>query len=118
MSSILIVEDELIARMVLKKTLMKKFQGCEIIEAENGRDALNIFYSRDIDVAILDIQMPGIKGIEVAERMRRERKDICIISLTAYDKFEYARKAVSVRAMGYLLKPYSERELVEVVDGE
>lgn len=116
MCRMLIVEDELIERMVLKKTLLKKFQDCEILEAENGREALDIFRSGGLDIAILDIEMPGIKGIEVAERMRRESRDICIIFLTAYDKFEYAKKAISVKAMEYLLKPYSEREIVSVVE--
>lgn len=116
MCRILIVEDELIERMVLKKTLMKRFKDCEVAEAANGREAIHVFHGQHIDIAILDIEMPGIKGIEVAELMRKESKDICIIFLTAYDKFEYAKKAVSVRAMEYLLKPYSERELVSVVD--
>lgn len=116
MCRILIVEDELIERMVLKKTLMKRFRDCEVVEAENGREAINIFHDKEIDITIMDIEMPGIKGIEVAELMRKENKDICIIFLSAYDKFEYARKAISVRAMEYLLKPYSEREIVSVIE--
>lgn len=116
MCRILIAEDELIERMVLKKTLLKRFQECEILEAKNGREALHIFQNQGIDVAILDIEMPGIKGIEVAERMRQESKDTSIIFLTAYEKFEYARKAVSVGALEYLLKPYSEREIIMTVD--
>lgn len=116
MCRILIAEDELIERMVLKKTLLKRFGDCEILEAKNGREALHIFQDRGIDVAILDIEMPGIKGIEVAERMRQERADIPIIFLTAYEKFEYAKKAVSVGALEYLLKPYSEREIITTVD--
>lgn len=117
MKRILIAEDELIERMVLKKMLEKKFgDQCEVLEAENGTQALAIFRSTDIHIVILDIEMPGIKGIQVAEIMRREKQGFCIIFLTAYDKFEYAKKAIAVRAMDYLLKPYSERELISVVD--
>ncbi|WP_099466576.1 response regulator transcription factor [Konateibacter massiliensis] len=117
MYRILIAEDELIERMMLKKTLQKKFmETCEILEAENGKKALEIFRSTDIDIVILDIEMPGIKGIEAAEIMRREKEGFCIIFLTAYDKFEYAKKAISVHALEYLLKPYSEKELVFVVE--
>lgn len=116
MYRILIAEDELIERMMLKKTLQKKFgDSCEVLEAENGKKALEVFGHEDIDITVLDIEMPGIKGIEVAERMRREKKELCIIFLTAYDKFEYAKKAIAVRAMEYLLKPYSEQELVAVI---
>lgn len=117
MKRILIAEDEFIERMVLKKILEKKFgDQCEVLEAENGTQALEIFRSTDIHIVILDIEMPGIKGVQAAEIMRREKQGFCIIFLTAYDKFEYAKKAIAVRAMDYLLKPYSERELISVVD--
>lgn len=118
MKRILIAEDELIERMVLKKTLEKRFgDQYEVLEAENGTQALEIFRNaEDINIVILDIEMPGIKGIQVAEIMRKERQGFCLIFLTAYDKFEYAKKAIAVRAMDYLLKPYSERELLSVVD--
>lgn len=117
MKRILIAEDEFIERMVLKKMLEKKFgDQCEVLEAENGTKALEIFRSTDIHIVILDIEMPGIKGIQAAEIMRKEKQGFCIIFLTAYDKFEYAKKAIAVRAMDYLLKPYSERELISVVD--
>lgn len=117
MERILIAEDELIERMVLKKTLEKRLGSqYEILEAENGTQALEIFRSTDIHIVILDIEMPGIKGIQVAEIMRKEKQGFCIIFLTAYDKFEYAKKAIAVRAIDYLLKPYSERELLSVVD--
>ncbi len=117
MKRILIAEDELIERMVLKKTLEKRYGGqYEVLEAENGNKALEIFRSTDIHIVILDIEMPGIKGVQVAEIMRKEKQGFCIIFLSAYDKFEYAKKAIAVRAMDYLLKPYSERELLSVVD--
>lgn len=117
MKRILIAEDELIERMVLKKTIEKRYgEQCEVLEAENGKKAFEIFCCTDIHIVILDIEMPVIKGVQVAEMMRREKQGFCIIFLTAYDKFEYAKKAIAVRAMEYLLKPYSERELLSVVD--
>lgn len=117
MYRILIAEDELIERMMLKKALQKIFgEICEVVEAENGKRALEIFRSTEIHVVILDIEMPGIKGVEAAEIMRREKEGFCIIFLTAYDKFEYAKKAIAVHALEYLLKPYSEKELVAVVE--
>lgn len=107
----------MIERMVLRKTLQKKFGAvCEVLEAENGKEALRLFRSMDIHIVILDIEMPGMKGVDVAEIMRQEKRGFCIIFLTAYDKFEYARKAITVRAMEYLLKPYSEREIIDVVE--
>ncbi len=117
MYRILIVEDELIERTVLKKTLQKKFaETAEILDAENAREALQIFRETDIHIVILDIEMPGMKGIELAELIRKEKDGFYIIFLTAYDKFEYAKRAVAVHAMEYLLKPYSDREIIAVVD--
>lgn len=114
---LLIVEDELIERMVLKKTLQKKLEGqCEIFEAQNGKEAVEIFKREEIQIAILDIGMPGMNGIQAAEIMRKERPECCLIFLTAYDRFDYAKKAVSVQAMEYLLKPYSNKEIISVVE--
>ncbi len=117
MYGILIAEDELIERMMLKKTLSRRFGDCcEIHAAANGKETMEIFRRETVQIAILDIEMPGIKGIDVAEMIRRENESCCIIFLTAYDKFEYARRAITLRAMEYLLKPYSERELLSVVE--
>lgn len=117
MYGILIAEDELIERMMLKKTLTKRFGDCcEIYAAANGKEALELFRRETVQIVILDIEMPGTKGIDVAEIIRRESESCCIIFLTAYDKFEYARRAITLRAMEYLLKPYSERELLSVVE--
>lgn len=116
MYGILIAEDELIERQVLKKTLQKKFGDCLIWEAQNGKEALEIFFKEEIQVVVLDIGMPGISGIQAAETIRKESPECCIIFLTAYDRFDYAKKAISVGAMEYLLKPYSNREVIGVVE--
>ena len=116
MYQILIAEDELIERMMLKKNIQKYYGAvCQVFEAENGRMALDIFRRESIDLVILDIEMPGIKGIEAAEEMRKINRFVPIIFLTAFDKFIYAKRAISVGAMEYLLKPYHVRELVSVL---
>ncbi len=117
MYRLMIAEDEMIERIVLKKMLLKKFgEECQVFEAQNGNEAIEIFKREDIQVVILDIGMPGMNGIQAAEIMRKEKKDCCIIFLTAYDRFEYAKKAISIRAMEYLLKPYSQKEVLNVVE--
>ena len=117
MYRLMIVEDEMIERIVLKKMLLKKFgEECQVFEAQNGKEAVEIFKREDIQVVILDIGMPGMNGIQAAEIMRKEKKDCCLIFLTAYDRFDYAKKAISIRAMEYLLKPYSQKEVLSVVE--
>lgn len=117
MYRLLIADDEMIERAVLYKTLSKNLEGqCMIFQAENGREALKIYEEEKIQIAILDIEMPGINGIEVAQKIRETDKDCCIIFLTAFDEFSYAKKAITVRALDYLLKPYDEQELMLVLE--
>jgi two-component system response regulator YesN len=117
MYRLLIADDEAIERLVLYKTLSRNLEGqCEIFQAENGREALQIYQEKKIQIAILDVEMPGINGIEAAEKIRETDRDCCIIFLTAFDEFNYAKKAIAVRALDYLLKPYDEQELLSVVE--
>lgn len=117
MISVLIADDEAIERAVLKKNLMKNLgDRCRILEAENGRQALELYESQGYQAAVLDIEMPGISGIEAAEILRKKDKDCSIIFLTAFDEFSYARKAITVRALDYLLKPFDENELILVLE--
>ncbi|MDO5418060.1 MAG: response regulator [Lachnospiraceae bacterium] len=117
MYQMLIADDEMIERMVLYQTLQKNLEGrCQIFQAENGREAVRIHEEQQIQIAILDIEMPGINGIEAAKKIRETDKDCCIIFLTAFDDFDYARKAIGLRALDYLLKPYDEQELMLVVE--
>jgi len=114
---VLVAEDELIERMVLCKTLRKHLgELCDIFESKNGREALEVFDREQPQIAILDIEMPGINGLEVARRIRESGKDCAILFLTGFDKFSYAKQAISVRALEYLLKPYNEQELIYAVE--
>lgn len=117
MVGLLIADDEMLERKVLGKTLQKNLgDRCVIYQAENGRQALELYQAHDIRILILDIEMPGINGIQAAEQIRRTDKDCCIIFLTAFDEFAYAKKAITVRAMDYLLKPYDETELLLLLE--
>lgn len=117
MYRLLIADDEMIERAVLHQTLEENLgDQCVIFQAENGREALEIYEREHIQIAILDIEMPGINGIEAAEKIREKDRDCNIIFLTAFDEFSYARKAITVRALDYLLKPYDEQELMLVLE--
>lgn len=117
MYRLLVADDERIERMVLCKKLRKRLEGqCEVFEAENGREALEIYEREKIQIAVLDIEMPGINGLEAAKRIRAKDPFCCIIFLTAFDDFSYAKGAVTVRALEYLLKPYDEAELLSIID--
>lgn len=117
MYKILIADDEMIERMVLRKKLMDNFgDKCEIRVAENGREVVEKFKQSGADLLILDIEMPGMNGLEAAEEIRRMGSDCSIIFLTAFNEFDYAKKAISVHALEYLLKPCDDKELVLSVE--
>lgn len=113
----LIAEDEVIERMALAK-MLKSYMGESAIihEAENGRQAVDIFKEYPIQIAVLDIEMPVMSGIQAAESIYAANKECCIIFLTAFDRFDYAKKAISVQAMEYLLKPYDAKDLLSVIE--
>lgn len=117
MYQILVAEDESIERKVLCKNLQENLGSrCIVLEAKNGREAVELFERHRPQVAILDIEMPGISGLEAARRIRQSGSPCMILFLTAFDKFSYAREAISLRALDYLLKPYDEKELILSVE--
>lgn len=117
MYKILIADDEMIERMVLRKKLIDNFgDRCEIRVAENGREVVDKFGKDEADLLILDIEMPGMNGLEAARTIRDMGSDCNIIFLTAFNEFDYARQAISIHALEYLLKPCDEKELVLSVE--
>lgn len=114
---VLVAEDEMIERKLLCKTISKYLgELCVVYEAKNGREALEIYGRECPQIALLDIEMPGINGLEAARQMRDFGRDCEIIFVTGFDKFSYAKQAISIRAREYLLKPYNEKELIYAVE--
>lgn len=117
MYRVLIADDEPIERMVVCKIIKKYFpEQLEIVQAVNGREAVELFEKERCHIALLDIEMPGVNGLEAAEQIRSKFSDCSIVFLTAFDEFSYAKKAIAVKALDYLLKPGSETELVAVLE--
>lgn len=116
MIKILIADDEEIERLLIKKVIRTRLgDECSILEAENGRLAVEVATNNDISIVVMDISMPGIDGIEAARQIKLLKPAVSIIFLTAFDDFSYARKAVSVHAVDYLLKPCEDEELLNAI---
>jgi two-component system, response regulator PdtaR len=105
---ILIAEDEALIRLGLKTILEEA--GHTVYAAEDGQQALDLADARTPDVAILDIRMPRMDGLDAAARLF-ERAPIPILFLTAYGDRELGERAAGLPVMGYLTKPLREAEL-------
>ncbi|SFB81871.1 response regulator transcription factor [Butyrivibrio sp. YAB3001] len=114
---ILVADDEPIERQVVNKKIMSFFpEQVEVYLAENGLKAVQLYEEKSCQIAVLDIAMPGMNGLEAASVIRDRHPDAGIIFLTAFDEFSYAKKAIEVRALDYLLKPCSGEELINVLE--
>ena len=113
---LLIVDDEVRQRRFLVKTIQELYPQKSVMEAKDGREALQKVEKYPITSIITDIRMPMVDGLTFVEDCRRVRKDIMIIFLTAYANFEYAQKAIQVGAVDYIVKPLNKAKLKEMVD--
>src|SRR5258707_231989 len=110
----LIVDDEPIARRVLREEL-ELIDGVEIVgEADNGENALEKIAEQKPDLVLLDLQMPIMGGLDVVRGLKRGSHMPVIVVVTAYDKF--AIQAFEAGAIDYLLKPVGQERLAEAVE--
>lgn len=112
---ILIVDDE--PSIVVPIQFLMEQQGYSVLVAENGEDALDVIYKYKPDLILLDIMLPRIDGYEVCEivRLNPEYRDTKIIFLTAKGREVEIAKGLSLGADAYIIKPFSNTELVAKV---
>ena len=101
---ILVADDEESIRWVLSKALIKK--GFKVDLAEDGKQALSLFRSNHYDLAVLDIKMPGLQGLELLKQAQEEFPDTLVVIMTAESTMENAVAAMKNGAYDYLTKPF------------
>ena len=119
MLKILIVEDEDFERKALRYLINIHYpeQNFLISEASNGREALDQTILFKPDIVLMDINMPVMDGLEASDKIKEINKEIEIIILSAYDQFEFARRAIKSGASDYLVKPFTESEFLLSLNG-
>jgi AmiR/NasT family two-component response regulator len=111
---ILIAEDETLIRLDLRQLLESAgFDVCA--EARDGEEAVQLARSEQPDLAVLDVKMPRLDGIEAARRILDERP-IPIVMLTAYAEQELVSRAIEAGVFGYLVKPFRETDLLPAIE--
>lgn len=112
---VLLAEDIAINRKLI--TYMLKDMGCEVIQAANGKECLDILHETNPDLIIMDMQMPVLDGYEATRQIRKETlwQNIPIIALTAYAMTSDIDKCIEVGCNYYLSKPFTQAQLYDVL---
>lgn len=110
---IMLADDEGIVIDSLKFIIEKEFgDSCTIEYAKTGRSVIELAETYRPDIAIMDIQMPGINGIEAMREIRENNHSVIFIVMSAYDKFDYAKEAIKLGVLEYITKPMEKTRIV------
>jgi two-component system response regulator YesN len=113
---VLIVDDEYLAREGMKKTIPWSEYDCKVCgEAQDGLEGIELARELKPDLIVTDISMPEMNGIEMAKEIRKFLPDCKLIIITGYDEFQYAKAAIRLNAVDFILKPVDEQEFLAAV---
>ncbi len=116
MYRILIADDEGIMLYSLQTIIQKNIgDECEVYTAKTGRAVVDMTESIRPDIIFMDIQMPGMNGIEAMQSIRGWNKSVIFIVITAYNKFDYAKEAIEIGVFDFLTKPVNKDNLLNVI---
>lgn len=116
MYKIMLADDEGIVIDSLKFIIEKEFgDECIVEYAKTGRSVIELAEKFRPDIAIMDIQMPGINGIEAMKEIRQSNTTVHFIVMSAYDKFDYAKEAIKLGVLEYITKPMERSRIVSVL---
>ena len=114
---VVLAEDNDIVRKGIKK-LLNKARDIEVVgEAKNGIEALHLVKEMLPDILLLDVEMPLLNGIEVAQQLKKEQRTTRILVLSAYDDRQYIQEMLSLGVSGYLLKDEASERIVDAIQG-
>jgi len=111
--SVLIVDDELGAREALEVVLEDDYY---VRSVESGQEALKTIKKTPVDVVLLDVNMPGMDGLEVLRRIKEEDKEIDVIMVSALDLARKAADAIKLGAYDYITKPFEPEDILSAVE--
>lgn len=113
MIRIVIIDDETDARDKMIKVVNFQSFGISVIgTADNGDDAYNLIYTERPNVALIDIEMPGLSGLEVIQKVREQNIPTAFVIISSHSDFSYAQRAITMGVIDYLTKPFLPRDLI------
>lgn len=115
--TIVIVDDEPHAREGIKRTLTRHFEGAyTLVCFENAMDAQAYILSHPVHLVITDIEMREMTGLELVDALKKQAAEPAVIIVSAYSDFNYAKEALRLSVVDYIVKPVSKEELINTVE--
>jgi DNA-binding NarL/FixJ family response regulator len=112
----LLVDDHPIVRSGLRR-LMQGLGEIEVVEADNGRDAFQLFLAERPDVALIDVNLPGMGGFQLLRRLLAETPHLKVLMFSMHAEQLYASQALAAGALGYVSKTASPEEILQAIRG-
>lgn len=116
MTNVLIVDDEKIEREGLKYLLSREEGERTVFEAANGKQALQVLRSEDIQLLLTDIKMPHMTGLELSKKAKEENSNLQIIIFSGFSDFTFAQEAIRYGVTEYILKPVNPDDFHKVLE--
>lgn len=113
---ILVVDDEKLIRWSLREKLTA--EGYAVLEAETGPEALEVVTRETVSLVLLDLSLPGLNGLDVLERVKKDRPSCPVILMTAFDSPGSTERAAALGAAHFVTKPFDFDRMVRLVGEE
>jgi DNA-binding NarL/FixJ family response regulator len=113
---ILIVDDHALVRRGMSYVVKEGFPDADVVEAEGATAALELMRAKAADLALVDVRMPDLDGLELLRAMKTEWPDVPVIMLSTYENAPYVKRALSDGAAGYLLKDATPEDLGQAIN--
>lgn len=113
---VMIADDEMIIREGIKQSVDWDGLGLQVVaEAEDGEEALEQALLHSVNIALVDLNMPIMHGIEMMKKLREQLPDCKIVVITGHDEFTYAQESIRLQVNDYILKPADPKQLMQVM---
>ena len=117
MYRLMIVDDEPLIlksiQLIVKENFSSSIQS--VYTERSGVGAINTFNKYQPDIILIDMHMPGVSGIDVIQKIRKKSLSVQIVTISAYDDFEYARRCMELNVMKYILKPVDKKIIINTI---
>ena len=113
---ILIVDDHALVRRGMTYVVKEGFPDADVVEAEGANAALDVMRNKAADLALVDVRMPDLDGLELLRAMKLEWPDVPVIMLSTYENAPYVKRALADGAAGYLLKDATPEDLGQAIN--